>query len=104
MNDNQRIVITGIGVVSPIGIGKEAFWEGLKEGRSGIKPVTLFDTSTTRSKLAGEIMDFKPETILGEKGLRNLDGGARTTTSAPCKASWIQKAPSADDLTPSLTA
>lgn len=81
--DKERIVITGIGVVSPIGIGKEAFWQGLKEGRSGIKPVTLFDTSTTRSKLAGEITDFKPEEILGPKGLRNLD---RTTLLALCAA------------------
>src|SRR3989338_3927769 len=79
----MRIVITGIGVVSPIGIGKEAFWQGLKEGRSGIKPVTLFDTSTTLSKLAGEITDFKPEEILGPKGLRNLD---RTTKLALCAA------------------
>src|SRR3989344_440160 len=82
-SDDTRIVITGIGVVSPIGIGKEAFWQGLKEGRSGIKPVTLFDTSTTRSKLAGEITDFKPEEILGPKGLRNLD---RTTKLALCAA------------------
>ena len=82
-SDDTRIVITGIGVVSPIGIGKEAFWQGLKEGRSGIKPVTLFDTSTTHSKLAGEITDFKPEEILGPKGLRNLD---RTTKLALCAA------------------
>ncbi len=82
-SDDTRIVITGIGVVSPIGIGKEAFWHGLKEGRNGIKPVTLFDTSTTRSKLAGEITDFKPEEILGSKGLRNLD---RTTLLALCAA------------------
>ena len=79
----EKIVITGVGVVSSIGIGKEAFWQGLKEGRSGIKPVTLFDTSTTRSKLAGEISDFKPEEILGPKGLRNLD---RTTLLALCAA------------------
>src|SRR3989338_1447299 len=80
-DDKNRVVITGIGVVSPIGIGKDAFWQGLKEGRNGIKPVTLFDTSTTRSKLAGEITDFNPEAILGPKGLRNLD---RTTKLALC--------------------
>ena len=50
---DKRIVITGIGVVSPVGIGKEAFWEGLKQGRSGIRPVTLFDTSDMRVKSAG---------------------------------------------------
>ncbi len=81
--NQDRVVVTGIGVVSSIGIGKDEFWKGLKEGRSGIKPVTLFDTSTTNSKLAGEISDFKPELILGEKGLRNLD---RTTKLALCAA------------------
>jgi len=82
-SDSEKVVITGIGVVSPIGIGKDAFWQGLKEGRNGIKPVTLFDTSTLNSKLAGEISDFKPEAILGDKGLRNLD---RTTKLALCAA------------------
>ncbi len=77
--DKRRVVITGIGVVSPIGIGRDQFWRGLKEGKSGITPVTLFDTSTTRSKLAGEIIDFRPKEILGPKGLRNLD---RTTLLA----------------------
>src|SRR5688572_864206 len=81
--DDQRIVVTGIGILSPIGIGKEDFWQGLREGRSGIKPVSLFDTSETHSKLAGEITDFKPEDILGSKGLRNLD---RTTKLALCAA------------------
>ncbi len=78
---NNRIVITGIGVVSSIGIGKEDFWQALKQGKSGIKPVTLFDTSSMQSKLAGEIADFKAEEILGEKGLRNLD---RATKLALC--------------------
>lgn len=72
----KRIAITGIGVLAPNGIGKEAFWDALKKGVSGIKPVTLFDTSTLRTRLAGEISNFDPKSILGPKGLRNLD---RTT-------------------------
>ena len=75
----KRIVITGVGVLASNGIGKEAFWKALKEGKSGIKPVTLFDISTLRTKLAGEISDFDPKSILGQKGLRNLD---RTTLLA----------------------
>ena len=78
---DQRVVVTGIGVISSIGIGKDNFWKALEQGQSGIKPITLFDTSTTQSKLAGEILDFRPEIILGEKGLRNLD---RTTKLALC--------------------
>lgn len=79
----EEIVITGIGVVSSIGIGKEAFWQGLRESQSGFKPITLFDTSSTKSKLAGEISDFSPEAILGPTGLRNMD---RVTKLALCAA------------------
>ncbi len=71
--ENEEIVITGVGIVSSIGIGKEAFWEGLNEGRSGIKPITQFDTSKLNSKLGGEVTNFKPDDILGPKGLRNYD-------------------------------
>jgi len=81
--DNEKIVITGLGVVSSIGIGREAFWKALKNGDSGIKPVSLFDTTQVKSKLAGEIKDFAPEEILGPKGLRNLD---RTTRLVLCGA------------------
>ena len=70
---DKRIVITGVGVLASNGIGKDEFWKNLENGVSGIKPVTLFDTSNIRCKLAGEISDFKPETFLGQKGLRNLD-------------------------------
>jgi 3-oxoacyl-[acyl-carrier-protein] synthase II len=69
----DKIVITGIGVLSSIGIGKDAFWQALEEGKSGAKPVTLFDTSKLKVKMGAEISDFNPGTILGEKGLRNLD-------------------------------
>jgi 3-oxoacyl-[acyl-carrier-protein] synthase II len=69
----KRIVITGIGVISPIGIGKEAYWQALKEGRSGIRPITLFDTKDLKVKVAGEISNFNPKSILGEKDLMDLD-------------------------------
>ncbi len=77
--DRQRIVITGIGVVAPNGIGKEEFWKNCRAGVSGIKPITLFDVSKYRCRYAGEISNFQPETYLGSKGLRNLD---RTTLLA----------------------
>ena len=77
----KRIAITGIGVLAPNGIGKTDFWKAIKEGKTGIKPVTLFDTSNLRAKLAGEISNFDPKAILGLKGLRNLD---RTTLLALC--------------------
>ena len=80
---DRRIVITGLGVLASTGIGKNEFWAGLKEGRSGMKPITLFDMSTCRTKFGGEISDFNPEKILGQKGLRNLD---RTTKLTLCAA------------------
>lgn len=79
----RRIVITGLGVLASNGIGKKAFWQALKDGRSGMKPISLFDISTCRTKLGGEISDFKAEEILGQKGLRNLD---RTTLLTLCAA------------------
>jgi len=72
-NMDKRIVITGIGVLASNGIGKDEFWRAIRSGKSGIKPVTLFDTAKLRTKLAGEITSFNPEAILGPKGLRNLD-------------------------------
>ena len=69
----KDIVITGVGVVASNGIGKEAFWKALRDGKTGIKPVTLFDTGSLTTKLAGEISDFNPKLFLGEKGLRLLD-------------------------------
>ena len=81
----KRIVITGTGVLASTGIGKDAFWDGLKEGRSGMKPVSLFDTTSVRSKMAGEISNFDPKSILGPKGLRNLD---RTTLLVLCASKF----------------
>lgn len=73
----KQIVITGVGVVASNGIGKAAFWDALEKGESGIKEVSIFDTSTMKTKLAGEVKDFNPKHYLGEKGLRLLD---RSTT------------------------
>jgi 3-oxoacyl-[acyl-carrier-protein] synthase II len=61
MNKRNRVVITGIGILAPNGIGLEAFWESLLAGRSGIGPITLFDANGYKSRIAGEIKDFNPE-------------------------------------------
>ncbi|HDZ62494.1 MAG TPA: beta-ketoacyl-[acyl-carrier-protein] synthase family protein [Nitrospirae bacterium] len=79
---NKRIVVTGLGVIAPNGIGKDQFWLSLKEGRSGIKPISRFDTSEYKCKLAGEIYGFKPTYFLGSKGLRSLDRTTRLLCSA----------------------
>jgi 3-oxoacyl-[acyl-carrier-protein] synthase II len=78
----RRFVITGLGVIAPNGIGKEAYWSALKEGKSGIKPIERFDTSEFICKKAGEIDDFNPAEFLGEKGLRSLERTSRLLCSA----------------------
>ena len=65
----KRVVITGLGILSPLGIGKKAFWKNLFAGKSGIKPITLFDTTNLKVKVGGEITDFDPHEILQEKRL-----------------------------------
>ena len=80
--NKKRIVITGIGVIAPNGIGKEQFWEALKEGRSGIKPISRFDTNGFKCKLGGEVSNFNPTVFLGSKGLKSLDRTARLLCSA----------------------
>jgi len=61
MSHPRDIVITGAGVVSPIGIGVDAFWESLAAGESGIRPVDLFDASSLRVRFGGQIPDFDPK-------------------------------------------
>jgi 3-oxoacyl-[acyl-carrier-protein] synthase II len=80
--NKTRVVITGLGVIAPNGIGKEDFWSALKEGRSGIKPIKRFDTSKFKCKSAGEIDDFKPAQFLGQKGLRDIARSSRLLCSA----------------------
>jgi 3-oxoacyl-[acyl-carrier-protein] synthase II len=76
------VVITGVGVISPNGIGKEKFWQALKEGRSGIKPITIFETAFFKAKTGGECTEFNAEDFLGSKGLRNLDRSTKLVCSA----------------------
>jgi len=76
---NRRVVITGIGVISPIGSGKAAFWDSLSKGKSGISPISSFDTSAFTTKFGGEIKDFDPSAHILPKKLKRMD---RTTQLA----------------------
>lgn len=73
----KTVVITGIGIISPIGIGKDNYWNALFNGTTGFRPLTLFDASPFHISLAGEIPDFDPVRFLGKKGLRELDRSTR---------------------------
>jgi len=69
----RRVVITGVGAVTPIGTGKEELWRGVLEGRRGGRLVTLFDASTYPSRVAAEVPDFDPLDHLDAKRARRLD-------------------------------
>jgi 3-oxoacyl-[acyl-carrier-protein] synthase II len=78
----RRVVITGIGVVGPTGIGKEAFWSGLIEGRSGVGPVTRFDASPYPSRIAAEVRDESYLDLLDPKRARRMPHVTRLALGA----------------------
>lgn len=69
----KRVVVTGMGVVSPVGIGKEKFWQSLIEGKSGINLITRFDASELPTRIAGEVQDFDPHDFIDKKEARRMD-------------------------------
>lgn len=69
----RRVVITGMGMVTPLGIGVEENWEAVSKGKSGIGPITKFDASSFTSQIAGEVKDFRSEDFLTSKDARHLD-------------------------------
>ena len=71
---SRRVVISGVGLITPLGIGVEETWRELCAGKSGIGEITRFDTSDFQTKIAGEVKDFRPEDFLTQKDAR------RTTT------------------------
>jgi len=73
MMNEHRVVVTGMGVVTPIGVGLEEFWKGLKKGRNGISRITQFDPSDFRSQMAAEVKNFNPEEWIDEKSVGRMD-------------------------------
>jgi len=71
--DKRRVVITGIGMITPLGIGVEPSWEGLLSGRSGIRGITQFDASGFATRIAGEVEGFAPEAYIEAKEIKKMD-------------------------------
>lgn len=69
----KRVVITGIGAITPIGNNVEEFWDGLKEGKCGIAEITAFDTTNQKVHLAGEVKKFNPEEHFDKRSCKRLD-------------------------------
>ena len=69
----RRVVVTGVGLISPLGIGNAENWTALVEGRSGIGPITRFDASAFSSRIAGEVKGFEPARYIEKKEIKKMD-------------------------------
>ena len=69
----RRVVATGFGVLSPVGNSVKEFWDSLVKGKSGIGPITKFDASNFKTRIAGELKDFNPEPIIEKRDARRID-------------------------------
>src|SRR5712692_10421785 len=79
----RRVVITGLGVVAPTGIGKEAFWSACIAGRSGIGPITSFDADLLPTRIAGEVPDFDPVALgITPEEVRHTDRNTQLALAA----------------------
>ena len=73
MSERRRVVVTGVGLVSPLGVGTEASWSALLSGASGIGPISRFDASDFESRIGGEVPGFEPGDFLDHKLVRRTD-------------------------------
>jgi 3-oxoacyl-[acyl-carrier-protein] synthase II len=69
----RRVAVTGVGLVSPLGAGTQETWDGLLQGKSGIGPVTSFDTTGIASRIAGEVLEFDPKLYMDRKDVKKAD-------------------------------
>src|SRR3954454_18688491 len=73
MGEQPRIVVTGMGIISPVGNTVEEAWANIAAGRSGLGPITRFDASDLESRIAGEVKNFNPEAYIPPKEARRMD-------------------------------
>jgi 3-oxoacyl-[acyl-carrier-protein] synthase II len=81
MNE-RRVLITGLGVITPIGVGADALWAGLRRGTSAVREVTRFDASPFRSRIAAEVRDFHPTDHIEARRVRRLDRFSQFSVAA----------------------
>ena len=84
--ENRRVVVTGMGTISPIGHHARAAWESMKAGKNGIGPITLFDTTNYKTKLAAEVKDFDPLLYMDKGEVRKNDPFSQFAIAAATQA------------------
>jgi len=82
----RRVVITGIGLLTPLGLDRESSWQALLAGTSGIGPITRFDASNHSCRIAGEVRDFDPLTVMEKKDVRKTDPFTHFAVAAAAEA------------------
>ena len=91
-NSRRRVVVSGIGVVSPNGIGTKPFWEATRRGTSGIDTISLFDPSSLPCQIAGQVKGFRPENYLSPKDLKRVGRAVPLAIAATAEAIQSAKA------------
>ena len=83
---SNRVVVTGMGAITPIGNSVEEFWNGLKEKKVGISPITVFDTADYKVKLAAEVKDFEPKNYMDPKTAKRMERFSQFAVAAAKEA------------------
>ena len=86
MGNKTRVVVTGLGAITPIGNDVASFWQGLKDKKVGIAPITYFDTTDYKAKLAGEVKDFDPKKYMDFKAARRMEPFSQYAVAAAGEA------------------
>ena len=86
MNDKTRVVVTGMGAITPIGNDVESFWEGLKEMKIGFGPITYFDTADYKAKVAAQVKDFNAKDYMDPKAARRMETFSQYAVAAASQA------------------
>ncbi len=84
--ESERVVVTGMGVITPVGTGLESFWQGITSGKSAVGPVTQFDASAFPTRIAAEIHDFDPADFMDRKDVRRADRFVQLAVAASQEA------------------
>ena len=84
--ERRRVVITGMGAKTPIGLTAEESWEAAKAGKCGIAPITQYDTTNMKAKLAGEVKGFDPALYMDKRDARKMDRFAQLALAAAVEA------------------